>query len=148
MTEDYRPDRVDAADALAFASMVIKKYYNQKYKDRTFDVGDFVVIRLYRGYRLLRNISPKLQQQFAGPFKVLERVEKLAYRLKLPVEIKVYPVVSVAYLKEMKTQDPYNQEHYWTGHLDDTDEPEPSRLLNKRTLRRRGGGEAIQYLAR
>ena len=46
----YRPYHVDAQDALAFASLRIKDYYDAKHKPIFFNVGDFVYLRLYRGY--------------------------------------------------------------------------------------------------
>jgi hypothetical protein len=48
-------------------------------------VSDIAFIRLYKGYSLLyAKVSKKLSQQYAGLFKVIKRVGRLAYRLKIP----------------------------------------------------------------
>ncbi|EED12214.1 hypothetical protein TSTA_002780 [Talaromyces stipitatus ATCC 10500] len=44
-------------------------------------------------------LSPKLRQQFAGPYTVLRRVRRLAYEFDLPQHWKIHPVFSVAHLE-------------------------------------------------
>ena len=100
---NYRPIHIDTKDALDFASMKIKDYYNSHYQSIFFKVSDLVKLYLYRGYKL-PGVSKKLEQQFARPFQVLERIGKLAYRLQLPANIRIYNVVLVAQLKP--TSDP------------------------------------------
>jgi hypothetical protein len=54
---------------------------------------------LYKGYRLLSIRNKKLGQQYAGPFKVTERVGLLAYRLDILINWKVHSIFSVAQLE-------------------------------------------------
>lgn len=49
MTE-YRPCHIDAKDAIAFAAVRMKQYYDRKHKPAFFVVGDFVNLRLHRGF--------------------------------------------------------------------------------------------------
>ena len=46
----YRPYHIDTKNAIAFAAIKIKKYYNSKHKPKFFNVVDFVSLRLHRGY--------------------------------------------------------------------------------------------------
>ena len=41
-------------------------------------------------------VSSKFGPQFVGPFKIRERIGRLAYRLDLPANMKIHDVVSVA----------------------------------------------------
>ena len=63
--------------------------------------GDNVYIRLHKGYDIPATavLGPKYSQQYAGPFKILEKVGRLAYRLKLPAHWRIHPVLSVAQLE-------------------------------------------------
>lgn len=90
-----------------FATLAIKKYYDRKHTPKFFSVRDWVALRLYKGYTLADILNSKLRQQFAGPFKVLERVGKIAYRLELPPNIKIHSVILMVYLELMPGQDLY-----------------------------------------
>ena len=48
--------------------MRMKEYYDRKHKPMFFKEGDFVHLRLHRGYQMAGVQSRKLSQQFAGPF--------------------------------------------------------------------------------
>ena len=80
----------------------------------SFKVGYFVLLRLYRGFKV-PGISGnlKIAQQYADPFKVLEKVGRLVYRLELPSSMNgIHPVISVAHLEPAPdpTQDPFQRE--------------------------------------
>jgi hypothetical protein len=80
--------RDDAKNALLFSQAKMSIYYDQRHKPITFDVGDMVYVRLAEsmqpGYHLPQEVCRKLSQQRIGPFKILERVGTLAYKLDLP----------------------------------------------------------------
>ncbi len=106
---DYRPSIIDVKDAIAFASLRMKDYYDSKHIAKFFKVGDLVNLRLYRGYRVPSITSKKLGQQLVGPFKVTERIGRLAYRLQLPDVMRIHDVISVAHLEPTTdpVDDPY-----------------------------------------
>jgi hypothetical protein len=80
----------------------MKKYANKNRVERIFIPGDMVYIKL-QPYRLsafgLRTFM-KLQSKFYGPFRVLNRVGQVAYRLQLPNSVSIHPVFHVSQLKK------------------------------------------------
>ncbi|GJS38900.1 ty3-gypsy retrotransposon protein [Tanacetum coccineum] len=65
---------------------------NRKSRDVEFNTGDMVLVKLqpYRQVTLAKRHSNKLAKRYYGPFKVLERVCKVAYRLALPDSSKIH----------------------------------------------------------
>lgn len=61
-------------------------YVNKKRSDREFCVGDevFLKIQPYRKSTIHRRNNQKLSSKYYGPYKVLQRIGKVAYRLELP----------------------------------------------------------------
>jgi hypothetical protein len=43
--------------------------------------------------------SPKLSAKYIGPFKIVERIGEVAYKLELPSNIKMHPVFHVSKLR-------------------------------------------------
>ena len=98
-------------------------------------------------------VSNKFGPQFVGPFKVLERIERLVYRLQLPPNIKIYNVVSVTQLKPTidPSLDKYNRRPPPPSPtiVDNKEEWEVERLLRKRSRRiRRAKTKLLEYLIR
>jgi hypothetical protein len=77
----YRAAHGDAQDAIMLAAMYMKKNFDRKHRPIFFKVGDYVALRLHRGYNVpgLKNCNVKIEQQFAGPFKILECIGQLVY---------------------------------------------------------------------
>lgn len=87
--------------ALMKAQERMTKYYDQDRRDVSFEPGDFVYLKLhpYRQKSLKRRFNVKLSQRYYRPFKVLERIREVAYKLELPASSLLQPVFHVMALK-------------------------------------------------
>jgi hypothetical protein len=66
-----------------------------KYRtERNFSPGDMVFLKLqpYVQSSVARRAHHKLSFKFFGPFRVLERISKVAYKLALPKGSSVHPI--------------------------------------------------------
>nr|GEX67068.1 putative reverse transcriptase domain-containing protein [Tanacetum cinerariifolium] len=73
-----------------------------------FQVGDKVMLKVSPWKGVVRfGKRGKLNPMYVGPFKVLEEIRKVAYKLKLPEELsKVYNTFHVSNLKKCHADEP------------------------------------------
>jgi transposase InsO family protein len=69
-----------AIEAQAAYNQTMKQKYDSKQKDTEFSVGDLVLLYTPK----FEEGSRKLQSVYSGPFKVIEKVNDLNYRIKNP----------------------------------------------------------------
>ncbi len=85
-----RPDtyvaHTKATNAKSFALANHKEHYNRSHKPLFMKVGDWDMLKLHKGYSIPSSVgvTKKLTQQYVGPFQIVERVGRPAYRLELP----------------------------------------------------------------
>jgi len=117
--------RQEAADAMAFANISVKSRYDKLHKSLRLHAGDLVFLRLHSGYKI-PGVHHKYSNQRVGPFKILEKVGKLAYRLELPPNMHIHPVVSVAQIEPAldPADDPYHRLPPPPGPVEE-DDPNP-----------------------
>ena len=102
-------NRQAAQDSIAFANIFAKARYDSQHKPIEVSKGNKVYLKLGHGYDI-PGVNPKLHQQRVGPFKVIDKVGRLAYRLELPPLMKIHPVVSIAQLEPLPLgPDPYHR---------------------------------------
>jgi hypothetical protein len=70
--------------------------------ERQFEVGDQVFLKLqpYIQSSIAPHANQKLSFKFFGPFKVLQHVGSVVYRLELPPASSVHPMFHVSQLKK------------------------------------------------
>nr|GFC09045.1 putative reverse transcriptase domain-containing protein [Tanacetum cinerariifolium] len=85
-----------------------KSYADPKYKPMEFQVGDKVMLKVSPWKRVVRfGKRGKLNPRYVGPFKVLERVVDVAYKLDLLEELsKVHNTFHVSNLKKCHADEP------------------------------------------
>jgi hypothetical protein len=79
-----------------------KSYADHRRRELSFDVGDFVYLKVSRMRGLRRfKVRGKLAPRFIGPFKILEKRGEVAYQLELPPQLSdVHDVFHVSQLKK------------------------------------------------
>jgi hypothetical protein len=89
-------------DSLLTAQNRMKYYADKSCSDRQLKVGSMVYLKIqpYRQNAFGQCGSLKLRYKFYGPFKVLQCIGEVAYKLQLPDTTNIHPVFHISQQKE------------------------------------------------
>ena len=154
---DHFLARISAKEAIDLAQVSNKFHYDRKHQPMFLRVGDWALLRLHKGYKIpsTLGVTKKLTQQYVGPFQVLQRVGRLAYKLDIPDSWLVHPVFTIAQLEPCPdpNKDPFERPNKHihippvSTNEDGSINCEIERLLNKR-VHKKGRGYTTEYLIR
>jgi hypothetical protein len=128
---------------LAAARNRMKLKADRNRTEKEFQLGDKVLLKLqpYVQQSVVSRPYPKLAYKFFGPYKILERVGKVAYKLQLPLGSLIHPVFHVSQLKEHRPDySPVFSELPNLPALDQLDTV-PEKILDRRMVKK--GSSAI-----
>ena len=112
-----------------------KKFYDRHHRAIEIPMNSSVL--LSTANLPFRNVPRKLRRRFVGPFRVIERIGKLAYRLELPDSWKIHDVFHISLLK------PWTQSRYSVAQeaaIPELDLQEPEYFEYEKVLRWRKVG--------
>lgn len=74
---------------------------DRKRTDLHFQVGDQVLLKLqpYTQSSVANGPFPKLSNKYYGPYTILEKIGKVAYKLQLLEETQIHPIFHISQLK-------------------------------------------------
>jgi hypothetical protein len=89
-------------ESLKVAQSRQKRYADKRRRDLSFEVGDFVYLKVspMRSTRRFK-VKGKLAPRYIGPFKIVDRRGEVTYQLELPPQLSdVHDVFHVSQLKK------------------------------------------------
>ena len=112
----------------------------KKRRDFQLEVGDLALVKLqpYRQHSVALRKNQKLGMCFFGPFKVVERVGHVAYKLKLPEATRIHPIFHISLLKKFQGS---QSQQYLPMPLSTTEFGpiiQPEHVLDTRIIKRNG----------
>ncbi|KAI3802153.1 hypothetical protein L1987_30280 [Smallanthus sonchifolius] len=93
---------IQIRDNIRVARSRQKSYVDKRRKPLEFQVGDLVLLKVSPWKGVIRfGKKGKLAPRYVGPFKILERIGKVSYKLELPPSLgNVHPTFHISNLKK------------------------------------------------
>ncbi|GMI89932.1 hypothetical protein HRI_002662500 [Hibiscus trionum] len=84
------------------AQVIMKQHADRKRTECEYQIGDLVYLKLqpYRKQTVKKRVCQKLAPKWFGPFRIVDRIWKVAYKLQLPKDSRVHPIFHISQLKK------------------------------------------------
>jgi hypothetical protein len=125
---------------LARAQQRMKHQADQNRSERQFAEGDMVFLKLqpYVQSSIAPRGNNKLFFRYYGPYKVLQRVGAVTYKLEPPPQAKIHPMIHVSQLKKQVPPQAVVQEDIEAIPTDPEEQMLPVAILDKKFVGRTG----------
>ena len=99
--------RDSARDALALAQSRQAKHYNQGCRLEEFEEGNEVLVNPHSlELEDVKGAGHKLVQRRIGPFRISEKINDSVYRIELPPEYQMHPIINQEHLTKYRRRGP------------------------------------------
>ncbi|KAL6179352.1 hypothetical protein ACLB2K_050868 [Fragaria x ananassa] len=125
---------------MSLAQNRMKQHADKLRSERELVVSDSVFLKLhpYKQCSMAKRPAHKLSPKFYGPFKILERIGKVAYHLDLPATSKIHPIFHVSLLK-LRIGDTVPTSQTLPRYTENgTNEWQPEQVLDMQVVRHKG----------
>jgi hypothetical protein len=90
--------RVFIVEQLKTAKVLQSHYANKRRIDRTFDVGQMVMLDT-TNLTIRNQLTTKFKQRFIGPYPITKVISPTSYELQLPGTMNIHPIFHISKLK-------------------------------------------------
>ena len=87
--------RQNASDVIIFDQMNVKFHYDRKHESMFMKQEDVALIKLHKNYNISSAINKKYDQQFVEFFTIIEKIDRLIYRLNISSNWFIHSIFSV-----------------------------------------------------
>lgn len=97
--------RAFVANVIAMTQMYFKAIYDDNHALLQINVDDWALLRVHKKYKISFIVvsNRKFSQQEIEIFKILKRINNLAYKLNIFKEWRIWSIISIAQLKFLST---------------------------------------------
>lgn len=114
---------------------------NSHRQNRTFQEGDWVWLRLqpYRQATVRGRTSPKFAKRFFGPYRITKKLGPIAFKLALPPDARIHPVLHISKFKPFHGEPPVQIPPLATTITSTRIKLQPTQVLGSRILKKPTG---------
>ena len=141
-------------DSVTLTQLLSKNIYDRNHHFLQMNVENWTLLRLHKDYDISSTnvLKSKLSQQYTESFRIIEKVDNLAYKLDISVNWRVHSVFFIAHLESSPTSknDSFkrtlsqSKSIYVENDTNDVQSFEIERIIISRETRRR----SIEYLVK
>jgi hypothetical protein len=153
IVDNHTQLRKKAQNVIDWAQMINKIHYDRRHSSLFLKVDEWALLRLHHDYFISesKNMTKKIFAQYVEFFKIIQRVDRLIYRLNILFDWEIHLVFFVAQLESVSdsAKNSFNRSKliHSSSMIDSQDQYEIERLLNKRIVKR-NQEYFIEYLVR